>query len=41
MGGPFRLVHEKIDTYGKDVDIILETKMKERSLLQYLKNYGM
>src|SRR5215218_10403095 len=34
-------VHEKIDTYGKDVDIILETKMKERSLLQYLKNYGM
>lgn len=28
-------VHETINTYGKDVDIILETKMKELSLLKY------
>jgi UV DNA damage endonuclease len=30
-------VHQHINTYGKDVDIILETKMKELSLLKYLK----
>ena len=28
-------VHEKINTYGKEVDIMLETKMKELSLLRY------
>lgn len=28
-------VHEKINTYGKDVDLMLETKMKELSLLRY------
>ena len=32
-------VHEKINTYGKDVDVILETKMKELSLLKYRKEY--
>lgn len=29
-------VYDKINTYGKDVDIMLETKMKEQALLQYL-----
>ncbi|HYK54864.1 MAG TPA: UV DNA damage repair endonuclease UvsE [Flavisolibacter sp.] len=29
-------LHEKINTYDRDVDIILETKMKEQSLLKYL-----
>lgn len=33
-------VHEKINTYGKDVDIVLETKMKELSLLRYIEKYG-
>lgn len=28
-------LHEEIPTYGKDVDIMLETKMKELSLLRY------
>lgn len=28
-------VHGTIDTYGKEVDVMLETKMKERSLLIY------
>ncbi|MBB1285977.1 UV DNA damage repair endonuclease UvsE [Flavisolibacter sp. BT320] len=28
-------VHETIHTYGKDVDIMLETKMKELSLMKY------
>jgi UV DNA damage endonuclease len=28
-------VHEIINTYGKDIDIMLETKMKELSLLKY------
>lgn len=28
-------VHEKINGYGKDVDVMLETKMKEQSLLRY------
>ncbi|MFL5811285.1 MAG: UV DNA damage repair endonuclease UvsE [Flavisolibacter sp.] len=32
-------VHEPINTYGKDIDIILETKMKELSLLKYRKQY--
>jgi UV DNA damage endonuclease len=33
-------LHEKINTYDRDVDIILETKMKEQSLLKYLERYG-
>jgi UV DNA damage endonuclease len=32
-------VYEEINTYGREVDIVLETKMKERSLLQYLEKY--
>jgi UV DNA damage endonuclease len=32
-------VHERINTYGKDVDIMLETKMKEQSLLRYREEY--
>lgn len=31
-------VHEEINTYGCDVDIILETKMKELSLLKYVES---
>jgi UV DNA damage endonuclease len=33
-------VYEEINTYGREVDIVLETKMKERSLLQYLEKHG-
>jgi UV DNA damage endonuclease len=33
-------VYEEINTYGREVDIVLETKMKERSLLQYLEKYS-
>lgn len=33
-------VHGEINAYGKDVDIMLETKMKELSLLKYRKDYG-
>jgi UV DNA damage endonuclease len=33
-------MHEKINTYRKDIDIILETKMKEQSVLRYLETYG-
>jgi UV DNA damage endonuclease len=33
-------VHEEINTYGKDVDIVLETKMKELSLLKYREKYS-
>jgi UV DNA damage endonuclease len=32
--------HERINAYGKDVDIILETKMKEKALLRYWKEFG-
>lgn len=32
-------VHEKINTYGKSLDIILETKMKDLSLLKYRKEF--
>jgi UV DNA damage endonuclease len=32
-------MHEKINTYGKDVDIVLETKMKELSLIHYLRQF--
>ncbi|GAA4733020.1 UV DNA damage repair endonuclease UvsE [Flavisolibacter ginsenosidimutans] len=34
-------VHEEINTYGNDLDIVLETKMKELSLLKYRKDYGL
>lgn len=33
-------VHEPIRTYGKDVDIVLETKMKEQALLRYRQQFG-
>ncbi len=33
-------VHEKINTYGKDIDIVLETKMKELSVIKYRKEFG-
>ncbi len=33
-------VHEEINTYGREVDIVLETKMKEVSLLKYVAQYG-
>jgi UV DNA damage endonuclease len=33
-------VHEEINTYGQAVDIVLETKMKEVSLLKYIAQYG-
>jgi len=32
--------HERINTYGKAVDIILETKMKEQSVLRYRQAFG-
>jgi UV DNA damage endonuclease len=31
-------VHQPINTYGKDIDIVLETKMKELSLLKYMED---
>lgn len=31
--------YEKINTYGKEVDIILESKMKELSVLRYLEEF--
>ena len=31
--------HEKINNYGKEIDIILETKMKEKSVMNYLKKF--
>jgi UV DNA damage endonuclease len=34
-------VHEEINTYGKDVDIVLETKMKELSLLKYREKHSL
>lgn len=33
-------VYEEINTYGRAVDIVLETKMKEASLLKYMEQYG-
>ena len=33
-------VHERINTYGKKIDIILETKMKELSLIKYREQFG-
>lgn len=32
-------LYEQINTYGKDVDIVLEAKMKEKALERYLKEY--
>ncbi len=34
-------VYEEINTYGRPVDIVLETKMKESSLLKYIEQYGL
>jgi UV DNA damage endonuclease len=34
-------VHEEINTYGRDVDIVLETKMKELSLLKYREKHSL
>jgi len=31
--------HEKIDNYGKDIDVMLETKMKELSVLKYREQF--
>lgn len=33
-------VHEPINTYGKEVDVVLETKMKEQALLRYREQFG-
>ncbi|TCZ69930.1 UV DNA damage repair endonuclease UvsE [Flaviaesturariibacter aridisoli] len=33
-------VYEPINTYGKDVDIVLEAKMKEKALERYLTQFG-
>jgi UV DNA damage endonuclease len=33
-------IYEPIATYGKEVDIILEAKMKEKALERYLKEFG-
>jgi UV DNA damage endonuclease len=33
-------VHEPINTYGKEVDIVLETKMKELAVEKYWKEFG-
>jgi UV DNA damage endonuclease len=32
-------VHDEINTYNKDIDIVLETKMKELSLIKYRREY--
>jgi UV DNA damage endonuclease len=32
-------VHERINTYGQEVDIVLETKMKELSVLKYRQDF--
>ncbi|RYY93730.1 MAG: UV DNA damage repair endonuclease UvsE [Chitinophagaceae bacterium] len=33
-------IYEPINTYGKDVDIVLEAKMKERALQRYHEQFG-
>lgn len=33
-------VYEPINTYGKEIDIILEAKMKELSILKYWNDYS-
>jgi hypothetical protein len=32
-------VNDPINTYGKDVDIMLEVKMKEKALLQFINSF--
>ena len=33
-------IYEKFETYGKDVDIILEAKAKELALIRYKEQFG-
>jgi UV DNA damage endonuclease len=33
-------IYERINTYGKEVDIVLEAKMKEKALQKYLKEFS-
>ncbi len=33
-------IYEPINTYGKDVDIVLEAKMKEKAVLRYHEQFG-
>ena len=33
-------VYEKINTYAKEVDIVLEAKMKEKALIKYQQDFG-
>ncbi len=33
-------IYEPINTYGKEVDIVLEAKMKEKALLRYREQFG-
>lgn len=33
-------VYEKINTYGKELDIVLEAKMKEKALFKYQQDFG-
>lgn len=33
-------IYEAIDTYGREVDIVLEAKMKEKALLRYREQFG-
>jgi len=33
-------IYEPINTYGKEVDIVLEAKMKEKAVQRYLKEFG-
>jgi UV DNA damage endonuclease len=33
-------IYEPINTYGKEVDIVLEAKMKEKALQRYLEKFG-
>ena len=33
-------IYEAINTYGKEVDIVLEAKMKEKAVLNYIERFG-
>jgi UV DNA damage endonuclease len=33
-------VYEPINTYGKDIDIVVEAKMKEQAILRYFEQFG-
>jgi UV DNA damage endonuclease len=33
-------IYESINTYGKEVDIVLEAKMKEKAVLKYVEQFG-